>query len=61
VEHYGIDPDNYFESWLELIGDKLECGSNPVIIYQAICEMISQEARMKKMIASLRKRKEDAE
>lgn len=56
---YGIDPETYYEAWIELIGDKLGCGKQPGMIMTAIDEMIAQESRMKKMIVNLRKRRVD--
>lgn len=55
---YGVEVEDYYSGWIDIIGDSLGCGNNPLYIYRAIQEMILQEDRMKKMIANLRKRKE---
>lgn len=56
-----IDPENYFESWIEAYGERLGCGNQPGFVFAAIDDMIQREESMKKMIAKLRQRNKDDE
>jgi hypothetical protein len=56
---YAIEEESFYKCWMDRFATALDCDPYPGIILEKIQDLIQNEASMKRMIAELRKRKNE--
>jgi hypothetical protein len=55
---YAIDEEHFYKCWMDRFATVLDCDPYPGIILEKLQDLIWNEASMKRMIASLRGKRE---